>query len=126
MSEEPLTCYCIQNDEHTRTYVGATNCFSRRIRQHNAEIKGGARSTKGHHWSPIILVRGFSTRHELLRFEWLWKHSNKFITRKSPMKRIEILNYLLSTDEFKDAGLWVEDSCTTNRTLSPIAECDET
>lgn len=105
--EEVLTCYCIQNVEETRTYVGATNCFSRRIRQHNAEISGGAKSTKGWKWKPIILVRGFPTRHDLLRFEWLWKHSKQFTTHKSPMKRIEILNHLLSTDEFKK-HLWVE------------------
>lgn len=105
--DDLLTCYCIQNVEETRTYVGATNCFSRRIRQHNAEISGGARSTSGFKWKPIILVRGFPTRHDLLRFEWLWKHSKNFVTPKSPMKRIEILNYLLSTDEFKPY-LWVE------------------
>jgi predicted GIY-YIG superfamily endonuclease len=108
--EEPLTCYCIQNVEETRTYVGATNCFTRRIRQHNAEISGGAQSTKGWSWKPIILVRGFPTRHDLLRFEWLWKHSKNFITHKSPMKRIEILNFLLSTEEFKgySSDMWVE------------------
>lgn len=107
-TEEILTCYCIQNVEETRTYVGATNSFSRRIRQHNGEISGGAKSTSGWSWKPIILVRGFPTRHDLLRFEWLWKHSKQFITHKSPMKRIEILNYLLSTDEYKELGLWIE------------------
>jgi predicted GIY-YIG superfamily endonuclease len=105
--EEPLTCYCIQNNEETRTYVGATNCFSRRIRQHNAEISGGARSTRGFKWKPIILVRGFPTRHDLLRFEWLWKHCKVFVTHKSPMKRIEILNHLLSTVEY-GKELWIE------------------
>lgn len=108
--DDTLTCYCIQTVEETRTYVGATNCFSRRIRQHNAEISGGARSTKGWSWKPIILVRGFPTRHDLLRFEWLWKHSKNFVTHKSPMKRIEILNHLLSTEEFKGYGkdMWIE------------------
>lgn len=106
--EHCLTCYCIQNIEKTRTYVGATNNFSKRLRQHNGEISGGAKSTSGYGWRPLILVHGFPSRHDLLRFEWLWKHSKEFITYKSPMKRIEILNHLLSTEEYNSIGLWIE------------------
>ena len=39
-----LICYCIQNSNMNKTYIGATNDFSRRIRQHNGIISGGATS----------------------------------------------------------------------------------
>jgi predicted GIY-YIG superfamily endonuclease len=52
---EGLCCYLIawessdekSDDKRARsaTYVGVTNNFSRRLRQHNAEIQGGARAT---------------------------------------------------------------------------------
>ena len=42
-------CYFLQSDADAtclRTYVGITNNSKRRLRQHNGEIKGGARSTR--------------------------------------------------------------------------------
>jgi predicted GIY-YIG superfamily endonuclease len=45
---EPKTDYCVYLLKHenlNRTYVGITNNLKRRLRQHNGEIKGGARST---------------------------------------------------------------------------------
>lgn len=44
----PKTDYCVYlltHETKNRTYVGITNNLKRRIRQHNGEIKGGARST---------------------------------------------------------------------------------
>ena len=46
------------------TYVGATMDLDRRLRQHNKEIKGGARATgikveQGHTWTRACYVRGF-------------------------------------------------------------------
>ena len=92
-----LICYCIQSECKKKTYVGATNDFSRRIRQHNGEISGGAKSTAGFNWQPIIHVQGFKDRHQLLRFEWLWKHCFKSKS-KGVYRRIEMLEYLLKQD----------------------------
>ena len=60
--------YCIQSGR--RTYVGATLNFPRRIRQHNGEITGGARYTRGHEWKPIFRVLGFPNQRAALQFEW--------------------------------------------------------
>jgi predicted GIY-YIG superfamily endonuclease len=37
--------YLLINTTHNKTYIGITNNQSRRIRQHNGEITGGARYT---------------------------------------------------------------------------------
>lgn len=81
--------------------MGATNDFSRRIRQHNGEISGGAKSTAGFKWQPIIHIQGFKDRHQLLRFEWLWKHCFKSKS-KGVYRRIEMLEYLLEQAEWSD------------------------
>eukprot|EP00122_Pirum_gemmata_P014970 Pgem_evm1s13979 len=38
--------YVLTNSCNKRTYLGVTNNSIRRLRQHNGELKGGARSTK--------------------------------------------------------------------------------
>jgi putative endonuclease len=37
--------YLLKNQDNNKTYVGITNNLIRRLRQHNNEIKGGARYT---------------------------------------------------------------------------------
>ena len=56
------------------TYVGMTNDFFRRLRQHNKEIKGGAKYTqKRNHWIPILIIDGFLTKREACQCEWKLK-----------------------------------------------------
>ena len=67
------------------TYVGATVDLDHRLRQHNKEIKGGARATsikveRGETWRRHCYVSGFPTWQSALQFEWRWKQ----ITRKLP------------------------------------------
>jgi len=49
--------------------VGVTFNTTRRLRQHNGEIKGGARSTRGRQWRFLFLVRGLARR-TALQLEW--------------------------------------------------------
>lgn len=73
----PHTCYILTNREGTRTYVGYTNNPGRRLRQHNGEIKGGARATRGHRgaWAFLALLSSPQlTHHTALSLEWHIKH----------------------------------------------------
>ena len=59
----------------TRTYIGMTNNTKRRLRQHNREIVGGAKSTHwgAPNWKMLLHIDGFETRSEACRWEKLAK-----------------------------------------------------
>jgi predicted GIY-YIG superfamily endonuclease len=68
--------YCVATVETPiRTYIGATVDLERRLRQHNGELKGGARRTSARpgEWYRVCYVRGFTTWRAALQFEWRWK-----------------------------------------------------
>ena len=92
MSKE-WVCYLIKSEVSNRTYIGATNNFKRRIRQHNGEIKGGAKYTTANRpWKPKLIVSGFTTQSEALSFEWRVKRKkvkNQFRTVKYLDNRIK-------------------------------------
>ena len=58
------------------TYAGVSPNPIRRLRQHNGEIKGGAKYTtaKGPGWRHICVISGFQTKIQALQFEWAVKH----------------------------------------------------
>ena len=86
------------------TYVGATIDLDRRLRQHNNEIKGGAKATTskskaGYIWKRICYVKGFPDQSSALQFEWKWKNLTKK-SRSNPLqKRINALKELLLLDK---------------------------
>jgi structure-specific endonuclease subunit SLX1 len=75
------------------TYVGATVNLDHRLRQHNKEIKGGARATsakvvKGESWKRICHVSGFPDWSSALQFEWKFKNlSRKYPIKMFPLER---------------------------------------
>lgn len=86
-----------------KTYVGATVNPERRLRQHNGEICGGARATKGRAWVRRFLIGGFADERAALRFEWRWK----YLTRQAPgdsfmERRTHALSLLLSDFPFAE------------------------
>ena len=66
--------YIIKNDNCT--YAGVSPDPVRRLRQHNGEIKGGAKYTtsKGAGWKHVCLVKGFQDKIQCMQFEWAVKH----------------------------------------------------
>ena len=73
------------------TYIGATVNLERRLRQHNKEIKGGARATgikvtQGEIWTRVAHVSGFPDWKTTLQFEWRWRQ----ISRKLPVNMIPL------------------------------------
>ena len=78
--------YIIKSDN--KSYVGMTNNFFRRIRQHNKEIKGGARYTsKSENWLPICIIDGFKDKSSACQCEWRLKRG-----KNGPNGRIEYLS----------------------------------
>lgn len=58
-----------------QSYVGFTTDLGRRLRQHNREIKGGAKKTSRHEdWEFVCHVTGFPSQTAALQFEWMWQH----------------------------------------------------
>jgi predicted GIY-YIG superfamily endonuclease len=99
MNSNQYICYCIQNTAKKKTYVGISNNFQRRLRQHNGEISSGARYTSGDSWNPVIILSGFINKNQVLRFEFLWKHiKSKLIHSFGLQKRIHTLLLLLQKD----------------------------
>jgi structure-specific endonuclease subunit SLX1 len=87
------------------TYIGATIDLDHRLRQHNKEIKGGARATsikvvKGEVWKRVIHIEGFPDWKAALQFEWRWKKLSKKIKKTSyPIeKRLIALKELLALE----------------------------
>lgn len=72
--EPPWVFYLIYNKGCT--YAGVSPDPVRRLRQHNGEIKGGAKYTtsKGPGWTHMCLVHGFQNKIQALQFEWASKH----------------------------------------------------
>jgi len=77
-------------EKKCKTYIGSTVNISRRIRQHNCEIKGGAKYTRGGKWSfYCVLYDLLHTKNTSLSYEWHLKHSCK--TKKiNPKNRRKI------------------------------------
>ena len=115
---KPWFCYFLECSDKN-TYIGATVDVDRRLRQHNSEIKGGARRTTARSaggilkWQRILYLSGFSSSQEALKFEWRWKYFSRKSSAKTPMeRRIEGLSHTL---KFKQFGpqliIHVEQSC---------------
>lgn len=87
--------YLLKSDKYS--YVGMTNDFTRRLRQHNKEIKGGARYTsKRDSWYPVLIIDGFQDMKSAMQCEWRLKRGKKGVEG-----RIRYLNdYLLNNDKW--------------------------
>jgi len=75
-------CYILTN-ERGNTYVGSTNNLTRRLRQHNGIISGGARSTRGKGpWRVLCTVACVDETQQLdhslnLSMEWHLRNPDK-------------------------------------------------
>ena len=80
--------YCLATPDDRYTYVGATKNLKRRLRQHNGEIKGGAKYTRrSKSWRVLFHTKGFREWREALSFEWHLKHVTKYRRGTSPVAR---------------------------------------
>lgn len=70
-----MYCYLLSNNG--RSYIGATVNLDKRLKQHNGELAGGAKYTKGRVWNRLCHISGFNSWSECLKFEWRWKWLSK-------------------------------------------------
>ena len=114
-------CYILKTDylpHKNRTYNGFTNNPKRRIRQHNGEIKGGAKYTErfgNSEWKIYALLTGFPNKINALQCEWRIKHPDNKRKRgnkyNSPEGRIKGLCEVLRLDK------WTNNSDISNGDL---------
>ncbi|GMY22571.1 structure-specific endonuclease subunit slx1 [Fagus crenata] len=70
-----------------KTYVGVTTDFPRRLRQHNGELKGGAKASRaGRPWVCACIVQGFKDQSEACEFESKWKNLSRKLPRKKEIE----------------------------------------
>lgn len=112
MCEKQFFVYILESSNRTgNTYVGATVDLTRRLRQHNKELAGGAHATSvhGNTWRRVCNVSGFPTWSAALQFEWKLKYISRNINMsnanvlahiKAPIsKRLIALNQLLHLEK---------------------------
>jgi structure-specific endonuclease subunit SLX1 len=86
-------CYLLSSD--SKTYVGATIDPDRRLRQHNGELSGGAKATRGGVWTRKCLVGPFENQHDALSFEWHWKYNSKKFKGAALERRLKALEKMV-------------------------------
>ena len=114
-------CYILRNrfEPHiNRTYNGYTVDLKKRLRQHNQEIKGGAKYTKSFGnktWEYIAYIEGIPNYKNALQCEWRIKHPDNKRRRSkkycSPEGRIKGLNLVLKTNK------WTNNSVIENKDM---------
>lgn len=81
-SKKLWSVYLIKNSNN-RTYIGSTVDVKRRLRQHNGEIKGGARSTRNHGpWQIHCYISGFKDRSSACRWEKIIKSRSRGLAQR--------------------------------------------
>ncbi len=90
------------------TYIGMTNDFLRRWRQHIGDLKGGAKYTtrKGKDWYPICIIDGFQTMKEAMQCEWRLKRNRKY---RGSLKRVEYAYLMLQRKRWTSKSPFIKD-----------------
>ena len=99
-------CYILYDKLSNKTYVGYTIEPTRRLRQHQGLLKGGAKYTsQKNDWNYLVIVASQEFTHNTaLSFEWYVKHNKQYgikgrvvslLTTISYNKKFEKNNYCM-------------------------------
>ena len=94
-----MNCVYVLMSGTSYTYIGATTDPDHRLRQHNGELVGGAKATKGRHWVRAFYITGFPDWRTALQVEWAWKHHSRKVKGCTGIeKRLRALENLLACE----------------------------
>ena len=82
--------YLLKNSFSNYTYIGVTNNFQRRIRQHNGDLVGGAKYTKSNKGEGIWEYYGWINnvdKHTALSLEKKIQIRSRKVSGKTPIER---------------------------------------
>lgn len=110
---EKFYCYILKSDSN-KTYNGYTVNPKRRVRQHNQEIKGGAKYTKKYTgWQMYVLITGFPDSSNALQCEWRIKHPNNRTFYKTK-KYNSVEGRIIGLSEVLKLNKWTNQSTKLN------------
>ena len=92
--------YLLKEIDGNRTYVGFTSDLKRRLSQHNGEMAGGAKSTRGRKWQIYAYIDGIEDMKRGLQLEWRIKHPYGRKKVSGIEKRMEAIKYVLELPQF--------------------------
>lgn len=123
--------YCLISTDGS-TYIGATVDLSRRLRQHNKEITGGARLTSrkvvvGQQWACYCYVEGFPDWQACLQFEWRWKQLSRKLSMSLPPieRRKSALTTLLSLERSTTKAIPYAEWSTPPNIVYPVIQVND-
>lgn len=99
--------YILKSDNYT--YIGMTNDFFKRWKQHNKILKGGAKATsRRDNWSPICIIDGFPSLKEACQCEWKLKRV------KGHKKRVQnVYHHLVNVDKWTSNSPLIKEQSLT-------------
>ena len=109
----PYFVYLLRSTCHKgATYIGFSTDPGHRLRQHNGDVKGGARHTSKYSpWTHVCVISGFLNKNMALMFEWHWQHSPATGVNhqgRGPHRKLILLVGLLGDE------LWAQCDLTVN------------
>lgn len=99
--------YILKSENYT--YIGMTNDFFKRWKQHNKILKGGAKATsRRDNWSPICIIDGFPSLKEACQCEWKLKRV------KGHKKRVQnVYHHLMNVDKWTSNSPLIKEQSLT-------------
>jgi len=121
MLEQKVEWYCYllksATNKHNRTYNGSTNDLTRRLRQHNGEIAGGAKATsRNRPWHYYAILSGFPDHNNALSCEWRIKHPTN--SRRRPAKYCGVNGRILGLNEVLKLEKWTKPCVHLNKDMN--------
>ena len=109
MALDGNACYILCSDIGNTTYNGYTNNITRRLRQHNGEIKGGAAATRNKKWHYIAIIKSDDpvfTKEKAMSLEWYIRYPTARKPRPPQFKgahgRIDSLEMVFRREQFRE------------------------